>query len=213
MPSVPSMRALLLLTAFFVTVSVTALTGLTSWVDSLVEAILIFTVFALLLSHRAVVVVLGRAPRTLRLCALLIAGFWSWSQIRGVVIATYPFISWRMYGEPPKYKDFSGYRLLGERCNGESVVLPPSSGATGRRPVLSLAVRRAYEESQLASGDPARARERTDKLLSAILTRWNGKNPTLQLCALSLQQTSININASASAAPTQYTTVRRYDAP
>ncbi|AMW06046.1 hypothetical protein [Gemmatimonas phototrophica] len=200
------------LTAFFVVVSLAALLGLSTWVESLIEAILIFAVFSLLLVHRPLLTVLGRAPRALRLAALTMAGLWSWSQLHEVVIDSYPFISWRMYGEAPKYQDYSGYRLVGERCTGETIVLPPSSRATGRRPVLSLAVRRAYEESQNASGNPARARQRMDKLLSAILTQWNSNRPTLELCALLLQQTSINVGERAGTTPERYTTVRRYDA-
>lgn len=201
-----------LLIAFFVTVSLAALVGVTTWVESLIEAILIFAVFALVSLHRPFRTILGRAPRALRVVALAMAALWGWSQLHEVVIATYPFISWRMYGEPPKYQDYSGYRQLGERCTGQSIVLPPSSRATGRRPVLFLALRRAYEESQNAAGDPTRARQRMDKLMSAILTQWNRNRPSLQLCALQLQQTSINVTATADSAQAHYTTVWRYDA-
>ena len=171
---------------------------------------LIFVVFATLFAHRPFRQVLGRAPRPLHVSAFMIAVLWGWSQVHEVAIATYPFISWRMYGEPPRYKDFAAYRLLGERCNGERVVVPPSGGATGRRPILSLAVRRAYEESQTPGGDRAQALERIDKLLLAILARWNEKNTAVPLCALSLQQASIDVQDYAGPAESRYTTVRRY---
>ena len=198
------------LIALFMAVSLTALIGLTTWIESLVEAILIFTVFALVFSHRPLRTALGRAPRALQVVALAMAMLWGWSQLHEVVIATYPFISWRMYGEPPKYQDYSGYRQLGERCTGQSIVLPPSSRATGRRPVLFLALRRAYEESQNTAGDAARARERMDKLMSAIIAQWNDRNPSLRLCALQLQQTSINVTETADRSRAQNTTVWRY---
>lgn len=197
----------------FLALAATALVGVTRWTESLLEAALIFAVFAVLFSHDAFVATLARAPRVLRLGALAMAGLWAWSQVHGVAANSYPFISWRMYGEPPKYRDFSGYRLLGEPCAGGNVVLPPSSGATGRRPILSLAVRRAYEASQAPTGDQARASERTDKLLAAILTRWNDRNASRPLCALMLQQTSIDVKAFAGSTQAEYTTVRRYVAP
>jgi hypothetical protein len=197
----------------FLALAATALVGVTRWTESLLEAALIFAVFALLVSHDTFVATLARAPRALRLGALAMAGLWTWSQVHGVAADSYPFISWRMYGEPPKYRDFSGYRLLGEPCAGDSIVLPPSSGATGRRPILSLAVRRAYEASQVPGGDQARASARTDKLLAAILTRWNSRNASRPLCALSLEQTSIDVKAFNGSTQAQYTTVRRYVAP
>jgi hypothetical protein len=200
------------LAAFCAAVSVSALIGLSTWAESLVEAILIFAVFALVFSHRPFVAVLARAPRFLQRGALAMAALWVWSQLHEVVIDTYPFISWRMYGEPPKHRDGAGYRLLGERCSGEEVILPPSSGSTGRRPILSLAVRRAYEESLSGVGNPARAQQRMDNLLAAILTRWNDRNPSVQLCAVSLQQSTVAIVDVAASPRANYTTVLRHDA-
>jgi hypothetical protein len=200
------------LAAFGAAVGVSALVGLSTWVKSLVEAVLIFAVFALVFSHRPFVSVLERAPRSLQRGALAIAALWGWSQLHEVVIDTYPFISWRMYGAPPKHRDGAGYRLLGERCSGEAVILPPASGSTGRRPILSLAVRRAYEESLSDVGNPAQARQRMDKLLAAILARWNDRNPSARLCAVSLQQSTMAFGDVAARPRAQYTTVLRHDA-
>lgn len=201
-----------LLAVFYGVISLAALLGLASWGKSLIEAAVIFAVFLLVFSHRPLLTVLGRAPLALRIGALAMAGLWTWSQLHEVVIATYPFISWRMYGEPPTYQDYSGYRLLGERCTGQSIVLPSSSGATGRRPVLALAVRRAFEESRNPAGQSALAEKRLDNLMSAIVAQWNSNRPSLHLCALLLQQTSINVSETAGTTTARYTTVRRYDA-
>jgi len=65
--------ALLWLTALFAVVGLTALPGLTSWKKSLVEAALIFVVFATLFAHRPFRQVLGRAPRPLQVSAFTIA--------------------------------------------------------------------------------------------------------------------------------------------
>jgi hypothetical protein len=205
--------ALLWLTALFAVVGLTALTGLTSWKQSLVEAALIFVVYATLFAHRPFRQVLGRAPRRLQVSAAMIAGLWGWSQLHEVAIATYPFISWRMYGERLSERDFSAYRLLGERCDGEHVVVPPTSGATGRRPILSIAVRRSYERSQTPGRDQTQELQRLDKLLLAILVRWNQRHASAPLCALSLQQASIDVREYARPAESRFTTVRRYDTP
>ena len=71
--------ALLWLTALFTVVGLAALPGLTSRKESLVEAALIFVVFAMLFAHQPFRQVLGSAPRRLQVSAFMIAVLWGWS--------------------------------------------------------------------------------------------------------------------------------------
>jgi hypothetical protein len=77
------------------------------------------------------------------------------SQLAEIGTATYPFMSWNMYGESLHDAPIEGYRLRGVDCEGNEYRVPWTGGALERRPLLGFAIPHAYheeEESGLAIG-------------------------------------------------------------
>lgn len=204
-------RVLLILVVLLVVTA--ALVGLPTWRQGLVEAAIIGVVVALACSRPALRTTVSAAPRPVLAGVGVVMIIWSWSQLHEVPLATYPFMSWHMYGEPLDRHGVVGYRLAGEQCNGETRVLPSSGGGLGRRPVLAFGVRRAYSAAQASGADQPRALARTDSLLRLILSQWNDRADRPRLCAVHLQQITVPAEQLAMAPLPAYVTVRRYVAP
>ena len=185
-----------------------------SWSSALVESALIGGVLVALALHAGLRATVMRAPLRLRLGMGLITTVWLSSQLAEVPLATYPLMSWHMYGESRQDAPVTGYRLLGETCAGESRVIPASGRELGRRPVLAFGITRAYHEA-VADTTPLPARDealaRTDSLLGLVLETWNSRNPQTALCAVSVQEIRIAAQDIGHAPLPSYRTVRRHD--
>jgi hypothetical protein len=199
------------LTIGFGAVVASAVIGLPTWPRALVEACLIVAVVALVFAHAPFRSVLAATSRQLRLGALAVTVLWGWSQIRGVQFATYPFMSWRMYGESLGASPAVGYRVMGVECDGRESVVPQTGRTLGPRPILATGIRRAFNQSLADPSRAASALARTDSLLGQMIRRLNTDSTQAPLCSLLLQRVAVPVHTLSSQPLPPYTTVRRYD--
>jgi hypothetical protein len=179
------------------------------WSSAVVEALLIFGVLGALASHPGLRATLRAAPRRLQVAVAGVFVVWLTSQLAEIPLTTYPFMSWHMYGESRADAPVTGYRLRGTSCAGDTLVLPASGGAMGRRPVLSFGVQRAYAEAEDRPAQRTVALARVDSLLALVQEQWNRHPGNAPLCVVELQK--VHIEARDIAAPLPpYVTVRRH---
>lgn len=181
-----------------------------SWPQALIESALILSVLAGLTLRTEFRRVLRAAPRRLQIGGSVVLLVWLASQLGEIQLATYPFMSWHMYGEPRDNAPVIGYRLLGSECNGGTIIVPPSGAGLGRRPVLSFGVRRAYNDALDVPQHRQQALARTDSLLGLVLSAWNRHPGNATLCEVALQQVTIPAQEITKAPLPPYVTVRSY---
>lgn len=180
------------------------------WPSALIEgAILAFVLGALFASAR-LRTTLRAAPRALQIGAVLALIVWTGSQLAEVPLATYPLMSWHMYGESRDQAPVVGYRMLGEACDGSTRVLPNSGRGLGRRPLLASGLRRAYNDARTLPNQRERALARVDSLLALVTVTWNANVRNVPLCGVALQQVMLPASNLAAVPLPPYVTVRRH---
>ena len=142
------------------------------------------------------------APRLLRWTVGGGLAVWFVSQIAEIENATYPFMSWSMYGESLRDAPIEGFRLNGIDCAGNQRPVPWSGDALGGRSRIAFAITRAYHAQHVAG--PAN----TDSLLLMVLGAWNRDPDRDSLCALQLQRVELSAERASHAPLPPYETVR-----
>lgn len=180
------------------------------WPHALVEGAILALVLGALFASARLRVTLRSAPRTLQLGATLALIVWTGSQLAEVPLATYPLMSWHMYGESRGRAPVVGYRMMGEACDGSTRVLPNSGRGLGRRPLLASGLRRAYNDARTLPDQRERALARVDSLLALVAVTWNANRRNVPLCGVALQQVILSADNLAAAPLPPYVTVRRH---
>lgn len=175
---------------------------------ALLEVAIILAGVAALLSHAGFRRTIAATPRALRMVMPVALGIWFVSQIAEIETATYPLMSWHMYGESLKDAPIVGYRLLGEDCAGMTRRVSWSGGSLGRRPNLASAIPRAHRAESESGGVRERAAAITDSLLRVVLDARNSAPGRSSLCALHLQRIEVPASAITQTPLPAYETVR-----
>lgn len=177
--------------------------------SALVEEAIILVGAALLWSHAGFRRTISATPRALRWVVGAGLGVWFVSQIAEIDNATYPFMSWNMYGESLHDAPIEGFRLHGVDCDGKEHSVPWSGGALGRRPRLAFAIPRAYHAEHVAArSTPWATAANTDSLLHIVFRAWNDEPGHSPLCELQLQRVEVAAAMASRAPLPPYETVR-----
>jgi hypothetical protein len=174
----------------------------------LLEAAIILTGVALLLSHRGFRRTIAEAPSVLRWAVSGVLVVWFVSQIAEIETATYPLMSWHMYGESLRDAPIEGFRLQGVDCLGQTHRVPWSGGALGRRPHLAYAIPYAYRREVEAGPRTATGATTSDSLLLIVFAAWNRAGNRPPLCELHLQRIEVPAARASRAPLPPYATVR-----
>lgn len=176
--------------------------------SALFEEAIILVGAAVLFTHAGFRRTVSAAPRALLWVTFGMLNIWFISQLAEIGTATYPFMSWNMYGESLHDAPIEGYRLRGVDCEGNEYRVPWTGGALERRPLLGFAIPHAYheeEESGLAIGAGGST---TDSLLLMVFDSWNRAPDKTPLCALQLQRIVVPASQVSQAPLPPYETVR-----
>jgi hypothetical protein len=180
------------------------------WPSALIEGAVVVFVLAAICTNASLRMTLRAAPRRLQLGAAFALLVWTASQLAEVPLATYPLMSWHMYGESRGRAPVVGYRMMGEACDGSTRVLPNSGRGLGRRPLLASGLRRAYNDARTLPDQRERALARVDSLLALVTVTWNANRRNVPLCGVALQQVILPADNLAAAPLPPYVTVRRH---
>lgn len=175
---------------------------------ALVEAAIILIGLGILVSHAGFRRTIAATPKPLRWVLPAMLGVWFVSQIAEIETATYPLMSWHMYGESLRDASIEGYRLSGVDCAGATRRVSWSGGALGMRPNLASGIPRAHRAESLAGINPVSAKAKTDSLLLIIFDAWNSTPDRTPLCELQLQRVEVPASRITQTPLPAYETVR-----
>lgn len=171
-----------------------------------IEAIIIFAGASLLLVNAGFRRTILAAPRVMLVTMAAVFAVWFTSQIGEIETATYPLMSWHMYGESLRDAPMEGFRLQGVDCRGTPRRIPWSGNALGHRPMLSSGLQFTYlaylTADSLHSSSVTAERATMDSLLNSVLVALNSAEEVhvdrekriperTPLCRLELQRMSV----------------------
>ena len=206
-------RALVALLVIWAAVMALALNGLTQPARGAIEGVLILGGALTLMAHTGFRACVSRASRVQRYVIGAVLVVWFFSQIRELKSATYPLMSWHMYGESLRDAPMEGYRLQGTGCDGKVRRVAWKGGALGRRPTMGFAIPLAFQNVSGSNDGPSGKQRTVDSLMMVVLNTWNEYPGNPRLCRLDLERVHVRAADALRSPLPAYETVRTVSRP